>query len=195
MSKASLPLFAALLLGGCLSFGSDPPPELMTLTAQSGVSEQTTRSAPTSEAITVLTPSVAQTLRTVRVPVQIDATSVAYLKDAQWVEQPAILFGRLLAEVAAAETGRVVLDENQFVLDPGLRISGQLHRFGLDAATLEVVALYDAGFERDGVIRTRRFEARVPVAAAEAQLVAPALNEAANRVALEVARWIAMQGQ
>jgi cholesterol transport system auxiliary component len=37
---------------------------------------------------------------------------------------------------------------------------------------------------------TNRFEARAPVAEATRAAVAPALNEAANRVAAEVAAWV-----
>ena len=37
---------------------------------------------------------------------------------------------------------------------------------------------------------TRRFEARVPVAAPETAFVGPALNEAANDVAGQVADWL-----
>jgi len=37
---------------------------------------------------------------------------------------------------------------------------------------------------------TRRFEARVPVAAIDRANAAPAVNAAANQVAIEVAGWI-----
>jgi len=42
----------------------------------------------------------------------------------------------------------------------------------------------------DGQILTRRFEARVSGVLAEPASVAPALNEAANKVAADVAAWI-----
>ncbi len=37
---------------------------------------------------------------------------------------------------------------------------------------------------------SRRFEARVPVAAPETEFVGPALNQAANQVAGEIADWL-----
>jgi cholesterol transport system auxiliary component len=42
----------------------------------------------------------------------------------------------------------------------------------------------------DGRVQTRRSESRVPGVAAEANAVAPALNQAANQVASEVAEWV-----
>ena len=95
-------------------------------------------------------------------------TTVQYLKDADWVENPGALFGRLLGETIAARTGRVVLDPSQYSHDPGTRLTGQLLRFGLDPAAMQVVVTYDAAIARGtaGGVATNRFEARVPVAAA-----------------------------
>ena len=39
-------------------------------------------------------------------------------------------------------------------------------------------------------VTTNRFEAHVPVAAATPEAVAPALNQAANQLAEQVAAWI-----
>jgi cholesterol transport system auxiliary component len=84
-----------------------------------------------------------------------------------------------------------VLDPKQFVFNPGTRLTGQLQTFGIDADRMEVVAVYDAALSRTpDRVETRRFEARVPLAAADAASAAPALNQAANQVAAEVARWI-----
>ena len=47
---------------------------------------------------------------------QQDDASVAYVKDAQWVEAPQRLFQRLLSETVAAKTPLVVLDEGPLVL-------------------------------------------------------------------------------
>jgi cholesterol transport system auxiliary component len=62
----------------------------------------------------------------------------------------------------------------------------------LDAATQQAVVTFDAALSRSGQPTTekRRFEARVPVAAIDAASVGPALNQAANQVAGEVADWI-----
>ena len=79
---------------------------------------------------------------------------------------------------------------NQFTFDPGQRLSGTLQRFGFDAPSGEVVAIYDAALARPGGgVTTRRFEARV-AASPDAAGVAPALNQAANQIAAEVATWI-----
>jgi cholesterol transport system auxiliary component len=141
--------------------------------------------------VTIGVPVVAKELRAVRVPVQVSPTQVAYVTDLQWVDTPDRLFQGLLAETVRRTTGRVVLDSQQATLDPGLVVSGQLQRFGYDQASGEVIVRYDAAKSAAGGARvdTRRFEARAP-ATGDAATVGPALNQAANRVALEVAGWI-----
>src|SRR3546814_889227 len=181
----------ALALSGCISFGSDPPPYFLTLEPAATVAPATSRTAAANEAITVVPPSLPQALNTNRVPVRSGGTAVAYLKNAQWVETPDTLFGRLLSETITARTGRVVLDPQQFTFDPGVRLTGQLQSFGVDADAMEAVVTYDAALARGAdAIETRRFEARVPVAAVDTASVGPALNQAANQVATDVATWI-----
>lgn len=192
MRNTVLAASAALLLSGCISFGAKPPPTLMTLTSAQAREPGATGTAGAGETITVLAPQAARELQTVRVPVRQSDVAIAYLKGAQWVEQPAGLFARLLSETIAARTSRVVLDPRQFTFDPGTRLSGTLQQFGLDASRMEVVATYDAALARSGGgVTTRRFEARVPVTVADAATVSPALNQAANEVATQVAAWLA----
>jgi cholesterol transport system auxiliary component len=187
-----LPLLAlagVLAVGGC-GFGPKVPPVLMRLSSDAALAADA-RSTATGAAITVVAPSVGEELRTPRVPVRTGATQVAYLKDAQWVEAPGALFARLLSETIAARTGRVVLDPKQFTFDPGQRLSGTLHTFGIQADTMEAVAVYDAALARGPEsVETRRFEARIPVAAIAPAEAASALNQAANRIAAEVAAWV-----
>lgn len=188
--RTLLILAGAAALSGCFSFGGDTPDTLMRLSAEA-TRGPSARAAPNEQAITVVVPAVSQELETVRVPVRTGATAVAYLKDAQWVDDPGALFARLVGETISATTGRVVLDPRQFTFDPGQRLTGTLHTFGLDADTMEAVVVYDAAIARgaDGV-ETRRFEARVPVAAIDAASAPAALNRAANQVAAEVAAWV-----
>jgi cholesterol transport system auxiliary component len=181
----------ALALSACFG-GGHVPDHLLTLTAAETRPVAQPRNAGPNEAVTVVVPTVPQALRTTRIPVYVSETIVQYLKDADWVENPGPLFGRLLGETIAARTGRVVLDPSQYSHDPGTRISGQLLRFGLDPAAMQVVVTYDAEIARGaaGGVATNRFEARVPVAAATPEAVAPALNQAANQVADQVAAWL-----
>lgn len=190
MMKYILPVIAIATLSGCLSFGEDPPPFLMNLTADSQVAAGATRTAGIGQAITIERPEVPQALITNRLPVTTSDTSIAYLQDALWVDTPSELLRSLLAEVVAARTGRVVLDPSQYAADPGTVVTGQLQRFGLDARTHEVVIVYDAQLNTGGGVRTRRFEAREPVAVEEARPVADALNRAANRLAVEFSDWV-----
>ena len=67
-----------------------------------------------------------------------------------------------------------------------------LRRFGLDATARQAVVAYDATLSRAGQsgTETRRFEAQVPVAAIDAESAGPALNQAANQVATQIADWV-----
>jgi cholesterol transport system auxiliary component len=184
-------LAAVLVLSGCVSFGKDPPPTLFTLTASSVAPAGQAASGTVSEALTVLVPDAPQRLDVVRVPVQVDDATVAYLKDAMWVEKPARLFGHLLAETIRAKQSRFVIEGPDIRYAAATKLSGQLLDMGYDAPTQRVVVRFDALLQQpDGKILTRRFEAEVEGVQPEAREVAPALNEAANRVAAEVAEWV-----
>jgi cholesterol transport system auxiliary component len=190
MPRPLIALALATALTGCISFGAKPPERLLRLTPSQTIAPGDGQTVSGGEAITVLPPGVPAELATNRVPVRSGATELAYVKDAQWVEPPARLFGQLLADTIAARTGRPVLSGRQFVLDPGLRVTGQLQAFGIDEASRSAVVTYDAAVVRGANVQTRRFEARVPVAEIEAQAVGAALNQAANQVAAEVADWL-----
>lgn len=190
------PTVLALALGGCslsslMGGGGKPPTTLQTLTAEAADPGAMTRAVNAGQAVTVATPSVPEELHTVRVPVQVSATDIQYVTDLQWVDTPDRLFQSLVEETIRRTTGRVVLDLHQATLDPGLVVTGALQRFGFDAASGQAVVVYDASFSTEGGSRVeaRRFTASVPADGSGAS-VGPALNHAANQVALDVAKWI-----
>lgn len=188
--RTLLPVSAALLLSAC-SFGPKTPPVLMRLTADQTRPSGASQTASAAQTMTVVPPAIPQELRTARVPVRTGGTAVAYLKNAQWVENPDALFARLVSETISARSGRVVLDPRQFTLDPGTRLTGTLQSFGIDADTSEAVVIYDGVLARGAdAVESRRFEARVPMTVIDAASAGPALNQAANRVAAEVAAWV-----
>ncbi len=188
--KQSAALASLLALAACFG-GASVPDELLTMTSAETRPVASPRSAAQGEAITVVDPTVPQALRTTRVPVYVSETAIQYLENAQWVENPGALFGRLVGEIIAARTGRVVLDPNQFTHDPGVQLTGQLVKLGLDPNSMEAVIVYDAAMIRGRTSNTTtRFEARVPVADDTPAAVAPALNQAANQVAEQVAAWV-----
>lgn len=193
MFRVSVAVAAALSLGGCalLGGGPKPPPTLLTLATSAPALQNVVRSANAGEAVTIDTPIIPKELRGVRVPAQVGPTAIAYIKGLQWVDTPDRLFQNLLEETVLRTTNRVVLDAKQAALDPGLIVSGQLSRFGYEAGEGSVIVRYDAALAAAGGTRveTRRFEARAP-ADGTAATVGPALNQAANQVALEVASWI-----
>jgi len=190
------PVALAFALGACslsgmLGGGGKPPATLLTLSPEAPATGEFTRAAAPGEAITISTPVIGKELRTVRVPVQVSPTDVQYVADAQWVDTPDRLFQDLLSETIRRTTTRVVLDPNQTGLDPGLVVSGELRRFGYDAATGQAVVQFDGALSTAGGTRveTRRFEATAPSDGSGAS-IGPALNRAANEVAAEVAAWV-----
>jgi cholesterol transport system auxiliary component len=182
---------AGCSLGGLLGGGGKPPPTLQTLTPEAPEPGAIARSAGAGQAVTIALPAIPKELRSNRVPVQITPTDVQYVTNLQWVDTPDKLFQALLAETVRRTTARVVLDPGQTTLDPGLVVSGALQRFGYDAATGQAVVTYDAALSTAGgsQVQTRRFTATAP-ADGTGPSVGPALNRAANQVALDVAKWI-----
>lgn len=192
-TTGALALAAALggcSLGGLLGGGSKPVTTLVTLTPEAAEPGQIARTAAAGQAVTIATPTVARELSTVRVPVQVSPSDVQYVANLQLVDSPAKLFGNLVAETVRRTTNRVVLDPNQTGFDPGLLVNGELQRFGYDASTGQVIVTYDGSLSAaGGRVETRRFTATAP-ADGTAATVGPALNRAANQVALDVAKWV-----
>ncbi|OYW45582.1 MAG: ABC transporter [Sphingomonadales bacterium 12-68-11] len=189
--RAGLAAMLALALAGCISLGPKVPETLLTLTPERTVAVGATSAGQPSSALVVLEPASAQRLAVVRVPVQVDAASVAYLQDAVWVERPARLFQHLLSETIRARGGRLVVGDGEVEYAAATQLGGQLMEMGYDAPSGSVIVRYDAVLQMPGgEVRTRRFESTVSGVAAEAAAVGPALNQAANRVAAEVAEWV-----
>lgn len=197
--RAAAPLALAFTIGGCslsgLLGGGKAPPTLLTLTPDAAEPQQIARAANAGQAVTIAVPVTAKELSTVRVPVQATPTDVQYVTNLQWVDTPDRLFQDLLAETVRRTTTRVVLDPRQSALDPGLVVTGELRRFGYDAASAQVRVEYDAALStQSGThVETRRFTASAP-ADGTAATVGPALNRAANQVATQVAGWIGNSG-
>lgn len=193
---ATVALALALAVSGCslsglLGGGAKAPATLLSLTPEAPAPGEFVRAADAGQAVTITTPSISKELRTTRVPVQVSPTDVQYVTDAQWVDTPDRLFRDLVAETVRRTTSRVVLDTGQVGLDPGLTVSGELQRFGYDAATGMATVRFDGALSTAGGTRveTRRFEAIAP-SDGSAGSIGPALNRAANEVALEVAQWV-----
>ncbi|WP_338466710.1 ABC-type transport auxiliary lipoprotein family protein [Novosphingobium sp. ZN18A2] len=181
---------AVLALSGCVSIGAGKPPRaLLDLTPTAQVKAGATSTGQYDTAIAVLEPAADQKLAVTRVPVQVNATTVAYLKDATWIERPTRLFQHLLTETLRARGGHLVLEGD--IGTAQTQLGGRLLDMGYDAPSQSVVVRFEAvKTGRDGAVSTRRFEDVVPGVSAEAEPVAAALNEAANKVAGEVADWV-----
>lgn len=194
-------------LGGCVSLGAELPERLFTLTPQEsapigeGASAMIGSAAGNAPAaIAVLTPEVPAKLDVLRVPVSTSPTTLAYLKDAVWVEKPARLFRRLIGETVrarlAAQAGPqadlpLVFDSDDNPVIATRTLRGSLGELGYNAATSEVVVRFDAlRIDEDGRTLSRRFEARRTNILPEADAVGPAINDAANEVAGDIANWM-----
>ena len=199
MSKSAPPFKSILIaispcfaLSGCVGFGNkSEATSLLTLTADASVADGTSRSGERKDALVVLLPETPRKLDTARIPVQVDASNVAYLKGAAWSDKPARLWQGLLAETIAARTNRLVLNNFDAGGKEQSQLSGVLMEFGIDAATGDAVIVFDAVKHIESqTVEKRRFSIRKPVAAIEAREAGGALNNAANQLAAEISDWI-----
>lgn len=191
-SRSFIAALGALALTGCISLGGgDPPEQLLTLTASAMAPAGAVQNGTMSNALAVTEPSVPQQLNVPRVPVRVNGTSLAYLKDAVWVERPARLFQNVLSETIRARGTRLVVGGGELDYAAQTQLGGELAAMDYDATAQAVVVRYDAVLRMPGgEIRTRRFENRVTGVLPDALSVAPALNQAANAIAAEVADWV-----
>lgn len=187
----TLPLL--MVLSGCISLGGTPPESLLTLSPEArapvgpGVAAGNERAV-----IAVLTIDTPAKLDVLRVPVAVSETELAYLQEAFWVEKPARLFRRLMGETIRARGQALVVDGDEVAPKPTLTLRGTLIDMGYEAQGSAVVVRFDAvRVDGEGKVITRRFEARETGVPAEARAVGAALNRAANKVAAEVADWVA----
>jgi cholesterol transport system auxiliary component len=182
---------ALALLGGCISLGGKAPKLLFGLTAEKAPAAGTLPGGRIGDALVVLDPQADRKLDVLRVAVQIDATKIAYLKDATWVERPARLMRHLLAETIRAKGQHLVLEASDDVIGTKQTLAGRLIDMGYDARSQSAVVRYDAmRSNAQGLIEARRFEAVVPGVSAQSSSVAAGLNRAANDVAAQVADWV-----
>ncbi len=191
IAKLLLPLPLLLAAGACVSFGGKAPPSMLVLTAKQNVTSGTALSGAAKDALVVLIPEVPRKLDTNRLPVQVDDSNIAYIKDAVWADKPARLMQLLLMETIAAGNNRLVLNE----VDAGGKaeqfLAGTLLEFGIDQGSKEAVVVYDAVRLQNGkAVEKKRFEARQSLFEITPAAAGSALNAAANSVAGEVATWL-----
>ncbi|MGZ3171717.1 MAG: ABC-type transport auxiliary lipoprotein family protein [Croceibacterium sp.] len=182
---------ALLALSGCLSLGGKMPAQLLNLTATSSAPAGSAASGTSATALAVLDIQAPLELDVTRVPVSINGSSVAYVKDAQWVDKPTRLFGRLLSDTIRAKGNRLVVTGSDLEDAAANKLSGTLSAMNYDASQGAVVVRFDAVFQNGAKqIQTKRFESVVPGVSPQAASVGDALNRAANDVAAQVAAWV-----
>lgn len=189
-ARAMVAAAAVLALAGCISLGKKAPDQLLYLTPESAPAAGASASGDAQTAIAVANLEAPRKLDVTRVPVLIDASSLAYLKNAEWVDKPTRLFGRLLAETLRAKGDRLVVTGDT-AFSAATRLSGTLSAMDYDASRGAAVVRFDAVLQSDdGAIRSKRFESEVTGVAPDALAVGEALNRAANDVAAQVAEWV-----
>lgn len=180
-----------LALAGCISLGVKTPAQLLNLTATSTAPAGSSANGTSETALAVLDIQAPQELDVVRIPVTINGSSLAYVQDAQWVEKPARLFGRLLSDTIRARGNRLVVSGSDLEFGAATKLSGTLSAMNYDASKGAAVVRFDAVLQKGAnQIQTKRFESVVPGVAAQAAPVGDALNRAANDVAAQVADWV-----
>ncbi len=192
ISRNASVLALAFALSGCalLGGGAKPPSALFTLTSTAPQVDTLSRSAAAGQAVTIDVPNIDKELRANRIAVS-NGQVVQYVTGLTLADTPDKLFRELVSETVRRSTRRVVLDPSQTALDPGLVVTGKLQKFGYDAATGMAVVQYDAALSTQGGshVEARRFTATAPADGTSAT-TGYALNEAANKVAMDVAGWI-----
>jgi cholesterol transport system auxiliary component len=184
-------LAPAFALAGCISLGSKPPAELLRLTPADQAPAGSGEALTPGRTVTVMIPIAPAEIANTRIPVHSGSTELSYVKDAVWADMPNRLFRDLLAETIRVRTGRPVLDVRDYHLAPGLKLTGRIQQFGVDAGTRQATMVYDATLQRDDKqIETKRFTATAPIGAVTSAGTAPALNTVANQVAQQVADWV-----
>lgn len=185
-----------LMLAGCVSLGGVKPPEslltLSPLAAPPAGSGAVAGRDTAGRAILVQLPDAPAKLDVLRLPVTVSETELAYLAEAYWVEKPARLFRRLIGETIRARGPALVVDNDDTPILADVTLRGTLLDMDYDPRTSSVVVRFDAvRTEAGGKATSRRFEARESGVASDPRAVSPALNRAANRVAADIADWLA----
>jgi cholesterol transport system auxiliary component len=190
--RSILAALLLLLLAGCISLGGEPPESLLTLSPEARAPAGEGVAGADRPVIAVLSFDTPAKLDVLRVPVAVSDTELAYLQEAFWVEKPARLFRRLVGETIRSRGGAMVVDGDDTATLATTTLRGTLIDMGYDAPASAAVVRFDAvRLDGEGKVTTRRFEARETGVPAEGRAVGAALNVAANRVAAEVADWIA----
>ena len=191
VAGSAFALAASLLLSGCLGLGGKAPKQLLSLSPTTSAQVGPVTSGSTTDAIVLMDPEADRSLEMLRVPVRVNASTIAYLQDIAWVEKPSRQFRGLLAETLRAKTSRLVVEDGDFDVVGRTMVTGRLLAMGYDAPTQSVVVRVELQRqEKAGAITSRRFEAVVPGIEAKAEPVAAALGQAANTVAGQVADWV-----
>jgi cholesterol transport system auxiliary component len=189
--------FLLLLLAACgpivqVGAPAPPPASLLTLTATAPQAVPAgVQPLAAGEGVSILSATAPAALQTLRIPVLVSDTQIQYVKDGQWTEPPARLFGRLLADTLVA-AGIPVVDRAVTGRGAPTQLGGTLALFHVDVrAGRRVVVRYDATLKTPEGLLQRRFERDAPLAAVDGPASARALNLAANAIASDVAAWVA----
>jgi cholesterol transport system auxiliary component len=185
-----------ILLSACVKLGGAPTPaQLLTLSAPPiAANAGVIAKADGSNTITITDPNTPHKLDTSRIPVQVNANSIAYVTKAQWVDTPRRLFRNLLADTISVHSNGslLVLHPGQHTPVASRKLTGDLIDFGIDEQSKMAIVTYEATLiaSAGNGVQRRRFTASAPVKKITGTSVAAPLNKAAQQVANDVAIWV-----
>ncbi len=183
---------AAIMLGGCAFGLSGSPPATFDL--QAPPVERIRGASPVQ--LTVYPPVAIKTIDTEEILVRGANGRVAYFSGAAWGDRlPRLFQARLVETLANSGAFRAVLT-NQDRVSGDLSLSIEIRDFEVGTVADGVEAIIDVYVklvdEKNGaVVTTKRFQARVPAAGADAGAGVHALNGAFQQVALSIVSWVA----
>lgn len=196
LPRLLLPL-AALLLGACSLLPEARPVDIYRLPPSSlAASTQ----APLALSLSLARPAASQALNSARIAVLAGDNRLSSYAGARWSSPaPALLRDHLLDALQREGRWRA-LSSDESALQADLLLDGDLRAFqvelqqGVPVAHIQLdLRLADGASQR--LLAGRRFEARQALAQDDPQSAVMALGTAADRLAAEVARWLAEQVQ
>jgi cholesterol transport system auxiliary component len=184
-----LAICGTLLLGGCSTLISSPPPTTFDLTAPTQVTARGNGRAQ----IMVAEPTALQAINSDRIVVRPGSGEVTYLPGAQWADRlPVLVQARLIQTFENAHrTGMVGRPDDKFT--PDALLVTEIRDFQIEAGSsptaVVTVAARVVSQSTGRITAASLFTSRVPAAGMSGEQTTSALDQALRKVLVEVMAW------
>jgi cholesterol transport system auxiliary component len=185
----ALALSGALLVGGCSTLISSPPPTTYDLTAPTQVTARGNGRAQ----IMIAEPTALQAINSDRIVVRPGSGEVTYLPGAQWADRlPVLVQARLIQTFENAHRiGMVGRPDDKFT--PDALLVTEIRDFQIEASGSPVavvtVAARVVSQSTGRITAASLFTARVPVAGLTGAQASSALDQALRKVLVDIMAW------